>query len=357
MSAAELSAVATLGFAPRSVAKWLVPLAARGADAGLLLERARELRSSDEWWPDSRRLDAELDALEKTNATILLFGHPQYPTLLRRTPDPPLCLHVRGRLPDRGKTCVAIVGSRSSKRNCLSFTSEMARGLASAQVPVVSGMARGVDAAAHSGCLDGGELTLAVLGCGVDVCYPRENKDLMERILETGALVSEHPMGVQPAPYHFPERNRIISGWCAGTVVVEAGAGSGALITSRYALEHNRTVFAVPGAVWNPLSFGPNELIRDGAVPVRNAGDILEEVFGIVPREAKSEALASPRLTDVEGALLRLLDHDVAQHADDLARLAGLSSSEALPALLGLEIKGLATQIRGLRFLRIGGGA
>ena len=145
MSETELLNAATLSFAPRSVAKWLIPLAASGADSGLVLERAREIAAGEDWWPDSRRLTSELRAIEKSNARLLLLGHPLYPTLLRRIHDPPLCLHVRGSLPGSDRTCVAVVGSRSSKRNCLLFTSNLARDLARAGVCIVSGMARGVD--------------------------------------------------------------------------------------------------------------------------------------------------------------------------------------------------------------------
>jgi DNA processing protein len=297
-----------------------------------------------------------LEALEKTNTRIVLYGTPQYPSLLLKIHDPPLCLHIRGSLPDPHKTCIAIVGARASKRNCLSFATEMARQLANAQVPVVSGMARGVDAAAHAGCIDGGEQTVAVLGCGVDVCYPRDNEGLLKAILEGGAVVSEYPMGTRPAAFHFPARNRIISGWCAGTVVVEAAWGGGGLITARYAMEQNRTVFAVPGAVWNPLSSGPNRLIRDGAVPVTRADDVLEEIFGIAPRGRAPDAQRL-LLTHDEDILVGLLDYDSAQHVDDLARLGQMPISKALPVLLELEMKGLARQLRGLRFLRAGGNA
>jgi DNA processing protein len=352
----ELRALATLAFVPRTLARLLLPLAADGAGADFLLERAHEMSGPEEWWPGPQRIDEEIRALERTGAWIVPFGGHQYPELLQHVHDPPLCLHVRGQLPGAGKTCVAIVGSRASKHNCLSFTLRMARELAEAHAPVVSGMARGVDSAAHAGCLDGGERTVAVLGCGVDVCYPRDNRDLMKRILENGAVVSEHPMGTKPVAHHFPARNRIISGWCAGTVIVEAAQGGGGLITARCASEQDRTVFAVPGAVWNPLSWGPNHLIRDGAVPVTCAEDILEELFGISPPGQKPDSPVGDRLSWSEEVLLEFLDYDSALHVDDLARLAGMRTSEALPVLLQLEVMGLVLQLRGLRFLRAGGG-
>jgi DNA processing protein len=357
VKAVGLKALATLAFAPRSIAMPLLPLAAEGAGAEFLLERAGDLGGFEGWRPDDRRLDAEMEALEKTNTRIVLFGGPSYPPPLLNVRDAPLCLHVRGDMPDPGKSCVAIVGSRASGRNCLSFTRDIARQLGTAGVPVVSGMARGVDSAAHWGCLDGGERTVAVLGCGADVCYPPDNRDLMERILRDGAVVSEFPMRTPPIPGHFPARNRIVSGLCAGTVVVEAARKGGGLITAKCATDQNRTVLAVPGAVWNPLSAGPNGLIKDGAAPVMCADDILEEIFGIMPRSHSARAALQPPLSGGEEVLLALLDYDSARHIDEIARLGRMPASKALPVLLDLEMKGLAVQLRGLRFQRAGGGA
>jgi len=247
------------------------------------------------------------------------------------------------------------VGSRASVGNSILFSRDLARSLAAAGVPVVSGMARGIDSAAHTGCLDGGTGTVAVLGCGVDVCYPRDNQSLMKRILMDGAIVSEYPMGTVPAAYHFPARNRIISGLCKGTVVVEAARGSGALVTARYASEQNRIVFAVPGAVWNPLSEGPNALIRDGAVPVRGVDDVLDEMFGIVPRRRRGGSSPAPCTGRTERAVLNALDYDLPQHVDSVAEVAGVPAARALTMLLELEMKGLASQLRGKRFLRLSG--
>ena len=170
-------------------------------------------------------------------------------------------------------------------------------------------------------------------------------------------MVSEFPMGTRPVPHHFPARNRIISGLCAGTVVVEAARTGGGLITAKCATDQNRTVLAVPGAVWNPLSAGPNGLIRDGATPVMSADDVLEELFGIMPRSGAGRGGSQPPLSRVEEVLLAILDYDSARHIDEIARLCRMPASKALPVLLDLEMKGLAVQLRGLRFQRVGGGA
>jgi len=195
-----------------------------------------------------------------------------------------------------------------------------------------------------------------VLGCGVDVCYPRENQALMRRILDSGAIISEYAMGTAPVAYHFPARNRIISGLCKGTVVVEAGRGSGALVTAKHAYEEGRIVFAVPGAVWNPLSEGPNALIRDGAVPVRDVHDVLDEVFGLAPRGEREKRSPAARLTRTEHAVLNALDYDLPRHVDSVAGVAGVPAALALTLLLELEMKGLAGQLRGKRFLRLSRG-
>jgi DNA processing protein len=342
---------------PRGLRAELFPLAAGGAGASEILERAEALDPALAWLPDKDVLERNAAALEPSGTRVLLPGENDYPPLLREIHDPPICLFVRGLLPEPQTLAVAIVGARTSVGNGVLFAAELARSLSSAGIPVVSGMARGIDGAAHDGCLAGGARTVAVLGCGADVCYPKDNRRLMERILEGGAVVSEYPMGTRPATHHFPARNRIISGWCAGTVVVEAARGSGALITAKYAAEQGRVVFAVPGAVWNPLGEGPNALIKDGAAPVRNAGDVTEELFGIAPRERVRRRARPEVTTGRERAVLCALDYDMPQHLDSLAAAANLPASRALTTLLELELKGLARQLSGKRFLRVSRGS
>jgi DNA processing protein len=351
-----LSCAVALSFVPRVLRADLYPLAAGGASAEEMLQRAEELDPAMSWAPDSRLLEKNIKALKSSGARVVHAGEEDYPPSLRSIYDPPICLFVRGRFPAPSVPAVAIVGSRSSAGNSISFSRELARLLAAEGVPVVSGMARGIDSAAHAGCLDGGAGTVAVLGCGVDVCYPRDNQALMRRILESGAVISEYAMGTAPAAYHFPARNRIISGLCKGTVVVEAARGSGALVTAKHAYEEGRIVFAVPGAVWNPLSEGPNALIRDGAVPVRGVHDVLDELFGLAPRGEREKRSPAVRLTRAEHAVLNALDYDLPRHVDSVAGVAGVPAALALTLLLELEMKGLAGELRGKRFLRLSRG-
>lgn len=351
----QVSSVA-LAFVPRSLRAELYPLLVGGDSPEEILERARQLDPAMSWLPDTRSLELNLRAIESAGGALVLAGGKDYPPLLRDIYDPPLCLFVRGRLPAPEPSSVAIVGSRASVGNSISFTRDLARSLARVGVPVVSGMARGIDGAAHAGCLDGGAVTVAVMGSGADVCYPRDNRALMDRILEGGAIVSEYPMGTAPAAYRFPARNRIISGWCKGTIVVEAARSSGALVTAKCASEQGRIVFAVPGSVWNPLSEGPNDLIRDGAVPVRGVDDVLEELFGIAPLHRARRKERMDPLTGAERAVLSALDYDLPRHVDAIAGLARVTATRALGLLLELELKGLAGQLRGKRFLRVSRG-
>jgi DNA processing protein len=199
---------------------------------------------------------------------------PAYPQALLRLTDPPSGIHLRGVLPD--EPAVAIVGSRRCTRYGASLARTMGRSVAEAGWTVVSGLARGIDTAAHLGALDGHGLTVAVLGCGIDVWYPASNRQLGERILETGAVVSEYGPGVEPAPWRFPARNRIIVGLSGAVVVVEAAERSGALITARLAMEHGIDVFAVPGDLDRETSRGANRLIADGAHPIVSPGEVVE---------------------------------------------------------------------------------
>jgi len=230
-------------------------------------------------------------------------------------------------------------------RSCSSYGAQVARKLgreiAGAGAVVVSGLARGVDAEAHRGALDVGGCTVAVLGCGIDRDYPRAHADLARRIEAAGAVVAEYPPGVEPAPWRFPARNRIVAGLCAATVVVEARERSGALITADFALELGRDVYAVPGEITSRLSAGTNELIRQGAAPVVAVEDVLAAV-GVVP-PARPERSVS----ELAGALLSILA-DGALGADELVRLSARTSGEVAAALVELELAGLASAGEGL---------
>jgi DNA processing protein len=264
---------------------------------------------------------------------------PSFPSLLAAIHDPPPRLFVRG-LSDGAlldRPAVAIVGARACSSYGRSVTRFLARDLAAAGLVVVSGMARGIDGEAHRGALDGGGVTVAVLGCGVDRDYPAAHAELARRICETGGLVvSEYEAGVEPAPWRFPARNRIIAGLCRATVVIEARERSGALITADFALEEGRDVLAVPGEITSTLSAGTNALLRLGATPVTCAADVLE-AFGI-----EREIVGRATVGAVANALLARLGEGP-HTADELLRASAVDPGEGAAALIELELAGRVT--------------
>jgi DNA processing protein len=267
-----------------------------------------------------------------------------YPALLAEIHDPPGVLWLRGEADPAllSLPAVAIVGARACSSYGRAVARSLARDVAAAGVVVVSGLARGVDAEAHRGALDAGRATVAVLGCGVDRDYPAAHAELARRLVDAGGLVvSEYEAGVEPAPWRFPARNRIIAGLCAATVVVEARERSGALITADFALEEGREVMVVPGEITSALSAGTNALLRLGATPVTGAGDVLE-ALGVVPPEQRTHVPEGVAATVV--AALK----DGAATADELSRATGLSSAELAAALVTLELEGLASSDDGL---------
>jgi DNA processing protein len=268
---------------------------------------------------------------------------PEFPTLLAAIHDPPPSLHVRGaaELEVLAVPAVAVVGARSCSAYGRSVARLLGRELAAAGVVVVSGMARGIDGEAHRGALEAAGLTVAVLGCGVDRDYPAAHAELARRICERGLVVSEYEPGVEPAPWRFPARNRIIAGLCKATVVVEARERSGALITADFALEEGREVLAVPGEITSMLSAGTNALLRLGATPVTRVDDVLE-ALGIAP-----EIPPVPELAPAAHALLERL-RDGALTADELVRAAGIDAAQASTALLELELARLVLQEDGV---------
>jgi DNA processing protein len=264
-----------------------------------------------------------------------------YPARLAELYDPPERLYVRGSFDSLSQPGVAVVGARSCSAYGAQVARSVARELAAAGVVVVSGLARGIDGEAHRGALEGGGTTIAVLGCGIDRDYPRSHAELARRIVGSGAIVSEYPPGVEPAPWRFPARNRIIAGLSLATVVVEARERSGALITADFALELGRDVFAVPGEITSGLSAGTNGLLRQGAAPLTAALDVLEAI-GVEPPAARRVPVS-----DGGAALLALLA-DGAQAADELTRRIGRPSAEVAAALVELELAGLVVQSEGL---------
>jgi DNA processing protein len=290
-----------------------------------------------------------------------------YPALLREIPDPPVTLYVRGRWAEcLDAPCVGVVGSRRCSAYGQNVALSLARELASRGVTIVSGLARGVDAAAHRGALEAGGRTAAVLGTGIDEVYPRDHRRLAEEILQRGgALVTQFPLGTPPVAENFPYRNRIISGLSYGVIVVEASENSGSLITARLALEQGREVFAVPGNITSRNSFGTNFLIKGaGAKLIQTWQDVVAEfppdvASAILPPEVKAKDKPSrtqPRepagLSEREGAVLKLIPVDEPAHIDALAERTGLPVQELAGLLLALEMRELVRQLPGRCFVR-----
>jgi DNA processing protein len=306
--------------------------------------------------PDLSSTDADLRRFEASGARLLFFRDAEYPARVREITDPPPLLFARG-APLAEAPAVALVGARRASRVALEAARFLARGLAEAGVCVVSGFARGVDAAAHRAALEAGGSTVALFGCGVDVCYPAEQRGLLETLLASGTALSEFPMGDGPEPWHFPVRNRLIAGLSRIVCVVEAAAKSGSLITARCAAGYGRDVAAVPGGILAPGAAGSNALLKDGAILVRSADDLLAEL----PEEdrrrlnravAARVAAAVPDLPPDAAALLAVLDTDEPRDADALIPAAGLDAARFSAALLLLEIEGLATALPGALFVR-----
>lgn len=344
------------------------------------------------------RARAQLDFAEKLGQSVICPDDAGFPVLLREIPAPPCVLYYKGELPPPDALCIAMVGTRSATADGIRAAGLLAHDLAKEGVVVVSGGAVGIDAASHIGALQAGGRTLCILGCGIDYHYLMQNADLRETISQNGALISEYPPNTPATPQAFPVRNRIISGLCAGTVVVEAPEKSGALITASTALEQGRDVFAVPGTILNPEARGVNRMLRDGAKPALSAQDILEEYPGrhlepvsgeagldlelpepAVPAKKKSPAKkraapaagpsareAAPvppeREAPAERGELAALSEDAAalyaalrqepRHIEELSHRASLPIERALTAMTELELAGWAHSFSGRRFSR-----
>jgi DNA processing protein len=294
-------------------------------------------------------LDAELSRLERLGVQLLTWADADYPRNLRQVYNAPPLLYVRGSLDERDEWAVAVVGTRRASVYGKEAARMVARGLAQAGVTVVSGMARGIDTVAHQACLDAGGRTVAVLGCGVDVVYPRSNARLASDIVERGALVSEYTLGTRPEAGNFPPRNRIISGLTLGTVVVEADRGSGALITAGFAAEQGREVFAVPGSVFAKGSRGTNELVQQGAKMACTVVDVLEELnLTMVSEQAQARAVMPENET--EALLLEYLSAEPT-HVDALGRAVQLPIAEVSSTLALMELKGVVRQVGGMNYV------
>ena len=290
------------------------------------------------------------------DAIVLRPGDERYPALLGAIPSPPR-LQVRGSLEPSDALAVAIVGSRRPTPYGVEVAEALAAELAARGVTIVSGLARGIDAAAHRGALQGGGRTLAVLGHGIDVVYPPEHRDLFRAIEGQGAVISQFPKGTAPLPYNFPLRNRTIAGLTLGVVVVEAGERSGALITAGLAADLGREVFAVPGRVTSETSRGPHGLLRDGAILVRDWADVVQELPEPWRRAVQAPVAGSVEtertVTGTEAIVLAALKPDEPLHIEELTALVALTPGRLASALVTLELEGRARQLEGQRWMAV----
>lgn len=299
--------------------------------------------------------EAEWETLQKSGVRILALRDPAYPANLSAIPDPPAVLFVRGSLEPRDLVSIAVVGSRAASPTGMIFTERLSADLALNGVTIVSGLAVGIDSAAHRGALKGKGRTLAVLGCGLDVDYPHGNARLREEIALSGALLTEFPLGTPPAAGNFPMRNRIISGLALGVVVVEAAERSGSLITARMAIEQGREVFAVPGIAHHYRSVGPHRLLKQGAKLVESAEDVIEEIRPLIRTSnaplpnAQPEGVL-PELLPDEAVILGKLNEDP-RHIDEISRALDWPVSKVMTMLLTLELKGIVRQLPGKYFV------
>jgi DNA processing protein len=346
---------------------------------GLKPETIRELHDSE----ILEKANAEIERLEQLGAVVITLEDDDYPPLLREIYDPPIALYVRGDLKKAcARPCLAVVGSRRSSTYGVNAAQSLSRDLARNGLTIVSGLARGIDAAAHQGALEvarefskesskgiGEEirgLTVAVVGTGLETTYPKEHKKLEDEIAASGAVVSEFPLGTPPLPQNFPYRNRVLSGLCLGVLIIEAAEHSGSLITARMAYEQGREVFAVPGNITSQTSFGPNFLIKDGAKLVQHWRDVVEEL----PREVKDRILGVDRpksgasqtnvqpmfetvaMSDDERTVLGMLTADAPSHIDQLLISSGMNSPDLMSALLGLQMKDRIRELPGKSYIK-----
>jgi DNA processing protein len=339
------------------------PLSMIKAVPGIGDKTARQIKAFKDW----KKVEKELECADRTGVSIVTSQDPLYPSQLLSTYDYPAFLYVKGHLKEDDVN-VAVVGSRTASTYGKFTTERLCRELVLRGITVISGLARGIDSAAHRGALSGKGRTIAVLGCGLDVVYPPENEKLFTEISLQGALISEFPFGTPPNAPNFPTRNRIISGISLGVVVVEASEKSGSLITARLALEQGREVFAVPGSIDSSGSRGTNKLIKQGAKLIENVEDILEEILPQVTRAPKvvkpDQRQKQPDdqqkiLTSSPDLVLKETEKTVWQvlsqkpvHIDQIITSTGLTAHEVLVILLNLELQGLIEQKPGKTYMR-----
>jgi DNA processing protein len=310
-----------------------------------------------------KRAEKELAGVQNiAGCSLLNWTDPEYPQTLLQIYDPPVMLYVRGDPQVLNLPSLSIVGTRRPTLYGTQMAQRLGRDLAARGLVIVSGMARGIDAIGHQGAMDAHGRAIGVLGTGIDVCYPKENKKLYEKVLERGAIISEFPLRTHPAPENFPIRNRIVAGMPLGAVVIEGAQYSGSLITARLAMEFGREVFGVPGNVTQPVSFAPNQLIKQGAKLVTSAEDVIEELPTPIraallkaerPEAEQRNLLAAAELAGSEKKLYELLNVEQPAHIDDIVDSSGLNSSEVLATLFDLEMKGIIRQLPGKQFSKV----
>ena len=303
-------------------------------------------------WESVVNLQQELAHVQEFGATVLTLDDAEYPALLRQIHDPPTVLYIWGKLESRDHHAIGVVGSRRTTHYGLECAKKLSYQIAYSGLTVISGLARGIDTAAHQGALAAKGRTVAVLGTGLRHLYPAENRALAEKIASCGAVVTEFPMETTPDRQTFPMRNRIISGWGFGLLVVEAGVNSGALISASQAAEQGRNLYAIPGPIDRPTSHGTNRLIQQGAKLVMSVDDILEDVHALFP---KAPALSPSKPLDLEGDLLKVYESIGSQETsiDEIIQRSGLGAGSATAALLQLEMRRQVKQLPGKYFVKL----
>jgi DNA processing protein len=321
-------------------------------DCNLAEVQANQVQNFQHW----EKIDAILETAAQLNIKIICLGQAAYPDQLANIYSPPPVIYLKGKLEYLDRPAIAIVGSRTPTAYGKSMAAKIASDLAARGLVIISGLAWGIDAQAHIAALEIGGATGAVFGCGIDIIYPANHRDLADKILEHGYWISEFPFGTQPDKFNFPRRNRIISGLAQAVVVVEAAAKSGALVTANLAVDQGRDVFAVPGQADNPKSDGTINLIKQGALVATSADDILESLgWDISAHKAKTELKEQPVKIDLEPDEQRVCDliGKGPLHFDELARTLSLSSPKLSAMLLKLELAGLITRRPGNYLVRI----
>jgi DNA processing protein len=310
-----------------------------------------------------KRAEKELTSVQRIGCHLVNWTEPEFPRTLLEIYDPPVLLYVRGDVQVLNCAAIGIVGTRRPSLYGSQMAERIGRDLAVRGLVIVSGLARGIDALAHRGAMAApGGRAIGVLGTGIDVCYPKENKKLYEQVLEHGAIITEFPVGTPPTPENFPVRNRIVAGLPLGVVVVEGAQYSGSLITARLAMEFGREVFGVPGHVTQPVSFAPNQLIKQGAKLVTGAEDVIEElptpiraalVQAVQPEAGERNLLIAASLNEAERKIYEQLNSEAPRHVDEIVESSGLNSSAVLATLFDLEMKGIVRQLPGKQFSKI----